>query len=137
MVISLSPSLGYIRVQYFIAVSAGSTNRTGAQLSQWEFGKVTSAIRSAEIFALGSAPVAPSFTELSCTLLLKSQVTVIPCVCFPLHPRARRWCVSYINICFYFHFRNFLASCACHPASLLHPNPEPGLLRRIVLFIPP
>lgn len=36
MVISLSPSLSYVSVQYFIAVSAGSTNRTGAHLSRME-----------------------------------------------------------------------------------------------------
>lgn len=39
MVISLSPSLSYINVQYFIAVSAGSTNRTDAQLSRMEICK--------------------------------------------------------------------------------------------------
>lgn len=39
MVISLSPSLRYINVQYFIAVSAGSTNRTDAQLSRMEICK--------------------------------------------------------------------------------------------------
>lgn len=38
-VISLSPSLSYINVQYFIAASAGSTNRTDAQLSHMEICK--------------------------------------------------------------------------------------------------
>lgn len=35
----LSPLLSYMNVQYFIAVSAGSTNRTDAQLSHTEICK--------------------------------------------------------------------------------------------------